>query len=63
MQKQGTNEIMGLESARNKKRRELFEMQDKIEAKREELIERIQSQMKQTHELQPLFAFEWTLVN
>ncbi len=56
-------EIKTLESARNKKRRELFEMQDQIEAQREELIERIQSQMRQTHELQPLSAFEWTLVN
>ena len=37
-------------------------MQDHIEAKREELIEQIQSQMKQTHELQPLGAFEWTRV-
>ncbi len=56
-------EIKALESARNKKRRELFDMQDKIEAQREELIERIQSQMKQTHHLEPLFAFEWTLPN
>jgi superfamily II DNA or RNA helicase len=55
-------QIKALEAARNKKRRELFEMQDKIEAQREELIERIQSQMKQTHEVKPLFAFEWTLV-
>jgi len=56
-------EIKALESARNKKRRELFEMHDKIEAEREALIERIQSQMKQTHELTPLFDFEWTLVS
>ncbi|MBV9500443.1 MAG: hypothetical protein JO138_13810 [Acidobacteriaceae bacterium] len=56
-------QIKALESARNRKRRELFETQDKIDAQREELIERIQSQMKQTHDLQPLFAFAWTLVN
>ncbi len=56
-------QLKALESSRNKKRRELFDMQDKIEAQREELISRIQSQMKQTHKVEPLFAFEWTLAN
>ncbi len=54
-------QIKTLEGTRNKKRRELYEMQDKVDAEREELIERIQSKMKQTHELQPLFAFHWML--
>jgi len=56
-------EIKTLEAARNKKRRELFDMQDKIDARREDLIARIQSQMQQSHKLGPLFAFEWTLPN
>ena len=56
-------QIKTLETARNRKRRELFDMQDKIEAQREELIGRIESQMKQTHDVRPLFGFEWTLVN
>jgi adenine-specific DNA-methyltransferase len=54
-------EIKALEATRNRRRRDLFDMQDKIDAQREELIERIQSQMKQTHSVEPLFACEWTL--
>jgi adenine-specific DNA-methyltransferase len=53
--------IKAIESARNKKRRELFEAQDKVERHRDDLIANIEKQMQQKHEVTPLFAVEWKL--
>ncbi len=53
--------VKAIESARNKKRRELFEAQDKIERQRDDLIANIEKQMKHQHEVMPLFAFAWSL--
>ncbi|MDP9729679.1 SNF2-related protein [Alicyclobacillus tolerans] len=51
-----------IEAQRNRKRRELYEAQDAIDAKRNELIENIERQLKQTHRLKPLFTIRWTVV-
>ena len=51
-----------IETLRNRKRRELYEAQDAIDAKRNELIESIELQLKQTHCLKPLFTIRWTVV-
>ncbi|MFX4301627.1 SNF2-related protein [Alicyclobacillus tolerans] len=51
-----------IETQRNKKRRKLYEAQDAIDAKRNELIENIERQLKQTHRLKPLFIVRWTVV-
>ncbi len=53
--------IKSIESARNKKRRELFEAQDKIERQRDDLILNIEKQMQQKHEVAPLFVAGWSL--
>jgi ERCC4-related helicase len=54
--------LRDIESQRNKKRRELYEAQDAIDAKRNELIENIERQLRQTHHLKPLFTVRWTVV-
>lgn len=54
--------MRAIESARNKKRRELFDAQDRIDSQRDELISQIERQMQQRQEVQPLFTIRWTLV-
>jgi len=51
--------IKALEKTRNTKRRELFDAQDAIDAQREELIEKIEKQLKQRRNVQVLFAIRW----
>jgi ERCC4-related helicase len=51
-----------LESERSKKRRSLFEAQDEIDSRRDALIEKIESQLRQRMSIQSLFTIRWTLV-
>lgn len=51
----------GLETPRNRKRRELFDAQDAIDAQHDELIKRIEKQLSQHHTLKPVFTFRWRL--
>ena len=53
--------LKALESTRNRKRRELFDAQDAIDAQRDELIGRIEKQLRQRHTLRPVFVFRWRL--
>lgn len=53
--------LKSLEAERNRKRRELFDAQDAIDAQRDELIKRIEGQLRQRHMIKPLFAFRWRL--
>ena len=55
-------EVKALEVRRNSKRRELFEAQDDIDKRRDGLIGEIESQLKQTTELKPLFTIRWSVV-
>ena len=55
-------QIKQLEQSRNKKRRELFDQQDRIDANRDELIDKIERQLKQKHEIKPLFTIRWKVV-
>ncbi|MBN2456380.1 MAG: DEAD/DEAH box helicase [Sedimentisphaerales bacterium] len=52
-------QIKQLEQSRNKKRRELFDQQDKIDIQRDELIEKIERQLKQRHETKNTFTIRW----
>ena len=53
--------LKALEATRSRKRRELFDAQDAIDAQRDELIGRIEKQLRQRHTLEPVFAFRWRL--
>jgi len=55
-------QIKQLEQSRNKKRRELFDQQDRVDAQRDELIEKIERQLKQKHETEKLFTIKWKLL-
>lgn len=54
--------MKGLEEKRKRKRRELFDAQDAIDLKRDELIADIELQLKQRVSLEPLFTVRWHLV-
>jgi superfamily II DNA/RNA helicase len=53
--------IKALEAMRNSKRRELFDAQDAIDQQRDGLIGKIESQMRQRHDLAVLFCLRWLL--
>lgn len=53
--------LKSLEAERNRKRRELFDVQDAIDAQRDELIGRIEKQLRWRHTLKPVFTFRWSL--
>jgi ERCC4-related helicase len=50
-----------LEGKRSKLRRDLFNRQDEVEARRNELIEQLEDQMQQTVNQELLFLVEWEL--
>lgn len=51
-----------LEATRNKKRRELFERQDDIQRKRDQLIDELEAQLQQQVHEALLFASRWELI-
>lgn len=53
--------IRDLESKRNKKRRELYDSQDEIDVQRDELIKKIEKQLKQKHDVEQIFAIRWII--
>ncbi len=48
-----------LEGNRDRKRRELFQRQDEIQTRRDNLIDELEEQLSQQVTVQPLFACEW----
>jgi hypothetical protein len=54
-------QLRELERRRNSKRRELFDAQDAIDTQREELIGKIEKQLKHTSTVQVLFTIRWRL--
>ncbi|MFA4943866.1 MAG: SNF2-related protein [Lentisphaeria bacterium] len=52
-------QLRELERRRNVKRRELFDAQDAIDQQREELIGKIEKQLKHTSDVQTLFTLRW----
>ncbi len=58
----GQKQIKTLESQRNEKRRSLFEAQDKVDQRREELIASIEGKLTQRTDLKTLFTIRWKLV-
>lgn len=50
-----------LEGKRNKLRRELFDRQDEIDAKRDELIAQLQAQLEQKVDVLELFKIKWEI--
>ena len=58
---EGQKQIKALEATRSRKRRELFDAQDAIDVQRDELIGKIEQQMRQKQAVQTVFTMRWTL--
>ena len=56
-------QIKTLEKDRKEKRKRLYDAQDEIDTRRDELIERIEVQLGQKKNITPLFCIRWTLTN
>lgn len=54
-------QIKDLERRRNEKRKSLFDAEDEIDAKKEELISEIENKLKQSVREEDLFCVKWTL--
>ena len=50
-----------LETSRDKKRRELFERQDEIQARRDKLIDELETQLRQEVDIHTVLACQWRL--
>ena len=48
-----------MEKNRNEMRKRLFEAQDEVETRKEQLIDRVETQLKQKSRLEPLFTVRW----
>ncbi len=55
-------QVRELEAARTRKRRELFEAQDRIDKQRQDLIETIEKKLQQDCKETPVFTVRWSLV-
>jgi len=55
-------QVRELEAQRNRKRRELFDAQDRIDKQREELIATIEQKLRQDSKVAPVFTMRWSLV-
>src|SRR3989339_1407954 len=55
-------EIKDLEKKRNDMRQKLYQSQDEVDAKKEDLLGRVESQLKQKIILKPLFTIKWKIV-
>jgi len=55
-------QIRELEAARTRKRRELFDAQDRIDKQRQDLIETIEKKLQQDCNVTPVFTVRWSLI-
>ncbi|MDP3970914.1 MAG: SNF2-related protein [bacterium] len=55
-------EIKDMEKKRNEMRKKLFVSQDEMEERKENLIDRVEAQLKQDSTLTPLFTIRWKVI-
>lgn len=61
-QKEAQEAIKRLERTQRRQRQEIFDVEDQIEARRDELIDALEAQMHQKSSTQKLFTLRWRLV-
>jgi ERCC4-related helicase len=55
-------QVRELETTRTRKRRELFDAQDRVDKQREELIATIEKRLQQQSVLMPIFTVQWSVL-
>jgi len=56
---QAQKHVRELEQRRSRKRRELYDAQDQVDAQRDELIQGMEKQLKTEHSIKPVFTVRW----
>jgi adenine-specific DNA-methyltransferase len=59
----GQKQIKALEAQRSQKRRSLFDSQDDVDRRREQLISQIEGKLRQQNHKQQLFLIRWVLAS
>ncbi|MFQ3580827.1 MAG: helicase, partial [Chloracidobacterium sp.] len=54
-------QIQDLEKQKRRQRQRIFEVEDEIMAKRDELIEKLEKRMQQRMRVEPLFTIRWSV--
>jgi len=54
--------IKDMEKKRNEMPMKLYEAQDEVDKRKEELIDQVEAQLKQKSKLEPLFTIQWSIV-
>ena len=54
-------QIKQLDQTRTKKRKELFEEQDKVDAQRDGLIDELEGRLKQRTKVEAMFTIRWRI--
>src|SRR5262249_6214260 len=55
-------QVRELEASRTRKRRELFDAQDRVDKQRQDLIETIEKKLQQDCKVIPVFTMRWSLL-
>lgn len=55
-------EIKDSEKKRNEMRRKLYDAQDEVEVKKEDLLKKVEAQLKQRSKLETLFTISWKII-
>ncbi|MBI2193067.1 MAG: hypothetical protein HYU36_13900 [Planctomycetes bacterium] len=55
--------IQSLESTRKERRKRLFDAQDDIDSRRDDLIAKVEAQLSQKRAVEPLFTVRWTMIS
>jgi len=55
-------QIQELEKQKRRQRQRIFDVEDEIMAKRDELIEKLEKRMRQRTSVEPLFTIRWSVV-
>ena len=54
--------IKEMEKKQNEMRKKLYEAQDEVDDRKEDLIVRVEAQLKQRTRLMPLFLIKWRVI-
>jgi hypothetical protein len=54
--------IKEMEKKRNEMRHKLYQAQDEVDTKKEQLLERVEARLKQQSKIDPLFSIRWSIV-
>ena len=55
-------QIKDMEKKRNEMRRKLYDAQDDVDKRKDNLLERVEAQLKQRTQIKELFSLRWSVI-